>query len=80
MNISRYFIRMCLLFDFRSGLKATETERSINDVFCHGIESEIRFRDSDFNIDDSLPYGWPSSVTEELFKVTTASNPHRLKR
>lgn len=82
--ITKSMIRTCLLYDFKSGVKAAESSRRICAAFGSDTVSERtaqdwfkRFRDGDTSIEDRPRSGRPSQVDEERLKQLVEADPHQ---
>ena len=87
MDISKPFLRNCMLYDFKSGLKATESARRINDAFGSDTISErtvrewfARFRAGDNNLQDKPRSGRPSELNDDRLKRLVKANPQQTTR
>lgn len=87
MELSKQQIRACLLYDFKSGVNATESSRRIINAFGPGTISERsarewfqRFRAEDYNLEDRPRTGRPSEVDDDRLRQMLDDNPRQTTR
>lgn len=87
MDLSKPFLRGCMLYDFKSGLKATESAGRINNAFGADTVSErtvrewfVRFRAGDKNLQDKPRSGRPSELSDERLMQLVRAEPQRTTR
>lgn len=87
MDVSKSTVRSCLLYDFKSGLSAAESQRRITDAFGDGTVSKTtakdwftRFRGGDFNLEDRPRSGRPSGIDDSLLQAAIEANPYQSTR
>lgn len=80
---SKQLIRSCLLYDFKSGLKAVESIRRINAAFGEGTVSRTtaydwfdRFRGGDYSLEDQPRSGRPSELDDDELRAAVEDDPH----
>ena len=87
LNITQTFLRGCMLYDFKSGMKAVASCRRICDAFGNDIVSErvcqdwfSRFKKGDYSLCDKPRSGRPSTVDNEALKNLLERNPRSTTR
>ena len=87
MDMSKPFLLGCMLYDFKSGLKATESAHRINNTFGANTVSErtVRewfalFRGSDYNLQDQLRSGRPSELNDDHLRHLVRADPQQTTR
>ena len=87
MSLSNEQIRICLLYDFKSGLTAANSQRKLCAAFSEDLVSERaaqkhfqRFRSGDFGIEDKPRSGRPSAFDDDMLRELVESNPHKTSR
>ena len=86
LNITT-FLRGCMLYDFKSRMKAAASCRRICDAFGNDIVSErvcqdwfSRFKKGDYSLCDKPRSGRPSTVDNEALKNLVERNPRATTR
>lgn len=87
LDISQTFLRGCMLYDFKSGMKATASCRRICDAFGNDIISErvcqnwfLRFKKGDCSLSDKPRSGRPSTVDNDALKNLVEESPRSTTR
>lgn len=87
MNLSKPFLRSCMLYDFKSGLKVTESAHRINNAFGANTVSErtirewfSRFRAGDYNLQDQPRSGRPSELNVDRLRQLVLADPQQTTR
>ena len=76
-----------MLYDFKSGLKATKSAHRINNAFGANTVSErtvrewfARFRASDYNLQDQPRSGRPSELNDDRLRQLVWADPQQTTR
>ena len=85
MGFDQMHIRHRILYEFKKGSKASQAARNIRSVYKNEVPS-IRtcqrwfkqFESGNFNLEDSLRSGRPSSVPLKVLKAVVEENPKKL--
>lgn len=87
MDLSKEYVRGLLLYDFKFGESAAASSRRINAAFGEGTVSERiaqdwfrRFRNGDFNLEDSVRSGRSSKVDNDRLRQLVELDPRQTTR
>lgn len=82
MTLSKPYLRCCMLYDFKSGLNATESAQRINEAFGEDTvagrtvrEWFSRFRTGDTNLEDKPRSGRPSDFDNDRLRQLVQADP-----